>query len=326
MNSNIKYERITEERDNHIKIILDSKSDKKVVVAGPGTGKTYLFKKLLEGKKNSLTLTFVNSLVEDLSLELFGLSDVKTLHSFARSELSRIAIKDIQISPKLGDVIKEDSEILLEEQYEFERIFHEMIDNKAAIDFYKNRRQYYDYYGYTDIIYACIKCYEKNPARIPSYDQILVDEFQDFNLLEVTLIDLLTEKSPILLTGDDDQALYDFKSASTKYIRDRHGSTMPEYTPFNLPYCVRSTMVIVDSINEVIKGAKESEFLSGRIDKPYKYFENKEKDKESERYPNIGYTQIYSSRIPWFIDKMISEMAKDIKDKFSVLIISPYKK
>jgi len=72
---------------------LNSQSIKKVVVAGPDTGKTYLFKKILEGQKNTITLTFINSLVEDLSLELYGMSEVRTLHSFARSILSNIVKK-----------------------------------------------------------------------------------------------------------------------------------------------------------------------------------------------------------------------------------------
>jgi superfamily II DNA or RNA helicase len=61
-----RYARAYAERQQHIDAILASPSTKKIVVAGPGTGKTFLFKKALEGKGNTLTLTFVNSLVEDL--------------------------------------------------------------------------------------------------------------------------------------------------------------------------------------------------------------------------------------------------------------------
>lgn len=50
--------------------ILESTHSKKLVVPGPGTGKAFLFRILLPGKKRSLTLTLVNRLAEDLSLEL----------------------------------------------------------------------------------------------------------------------------------------------------------------------------------------------------------------------------------------------------------------
>lgn len=214
---------------------MTSKSDKKVVVAGPGTGKTYLFKKILEGKKNSLALTFVNSLVEDLALELYGLSEVKTLHSFGRSILATILRKKIDIYPKLSKVIKEDFKILQGGNIEFDKIFHERDDSNELLKFYESRRQYYGYYGFADVIFAAVKLFEADKSTVPAYEQVLIDEFQDFNKLEVSLIDLLAEKSPILLAGDDDQALYEFlKHASTVHIRDRHGDEMPEYASFNL--------------------------------------------------------------------------------------------
>src|SRR5260370_27576048 len=84
------YTKASAEREKHVEDILGSTSPKKVVVAGPGTGKTHLFREILKGKTNTLTLTFVNALVEDLSLELYELSDVRTLHSFARQLLTRL--------------------------------------------------------------------------------------------------------------------------------------------------------------------------------------------------------------------------------------------
>jgi superfamily II DNA or RNA helicase len=69
-----KYDKAKSERQKHVNAILSSKSDRRVAVARPGTGKTYLFKKTLAGKEKTLTLTFVNSLVEDLSLELCGVA------------------------------------------------------------------------------------------------------------------------------------------------------------------------------------------------------------------------------------------------------------
>ena len=321
-----KYIEAQNEREKYVEGIMHSNSKKKIVVAGPGTGKTYLFKKILKGKKNSLTLTFVNSLVEDLTLELYGMTEVRTLHSFSLSILKKILKKDIKISPILSKIIKEDAEILICKEIDFDNIFHNREDQNEYLEFYKKRKDYYNYYGYSDIIYAVIKCFEKDKNKIPVYDQVIIDEFQDFNKLEVSLIDLLSEKSPILLVGDDDQALYEFKSASTHFIRERHSKEMPEYVPFNLPFCARCPRVVVDATNDILNSAKKSGFLKNRIDKPFIYFSNKEKDSVSERYSKIVYTQKFDSQIPWFIEKKIGEMAKDLKCKFTVLIISPYKK
>ena len=75
-----KYEVAEAERTEYVNKILASKADKKVVVAGPGTGKTFLFKKVLNGKTKTLTLSFVNSLVDDLALELYGISCLLLIH------------------------------------------------------------------------------------------------------------------------------------------------------------------------------------------------------------------------------------------------------
>lgn len=321
-----KYSKAKNEMEKHVDAILHSQSNKKVVVAGPGTGKTHLFKKILEGKRKTLTLTFVNSLVEDLSLELCGISDVRTLHGFARFILKQIIRKDIKVSPKLSKIIKDDAKILIEQEIDFDKIFHDRDDTNEHLKFHDKRREYYDYYGYSDIIFATVKCFEKDKDKIPTYEQVVVDEFQDFNQLEVSLIDLLSEKSPVLLAGDDDQALYEFKSASTHHIRERHSGGIFGYEPFNLPYCQRSTRLVVDATNDIINAAKKSGFLNGRINKPYTYFDHEEKDMESVRYSKIGYAQIFARQIPWFIEKKIEEMAEDMKNKFSVLIISPFKK
>jgi superfamily I DNA/RNA helicase len=325
------YDQAKAERKKHVDAIVNSTSSKKIVVAGPGTGKTYLFKEVLRGKKNTLTLTFVNSLVDDLSLELCGLSEVKTLHSYAQSELnkakreSRNAIgHDIRLFQKLPGVIWEDASVIFDESVDFEHIFHNREDDNKYLEFYKKRKRYYDdYYGFSDVIFGVVKYFEKDKNKIPTYEQIVVDEFQDFNLLEVSLIDLLSEKSPILLAGDDDQALYDFKSASTVHIRNRHCDKRFEYSAFNLPFCSRCTRVIVDAANDIVSSASCSGLLAGRISKPYLYFQDKQKDEQSKLYPYLTYAQLHATQIPWLIQKQIDQIAGTVRTKFSVLIISP---
>ncbi len=80
------------------------------------------------------------------------------------------------------------------------------------------------------------------------------------------------------------------------------------------------------AINDIINASKKFGYLKNRINKLYLYFDCQEKDKVSEIFSKISYTQLYERRIPWFIEKKIGEIAELIKNKFSVLIISPYKK
>lgn len=320
------YNKAKAERQKHVAAILNSKSSKNIVVAGPGTGKTYLFKEVLAKKNNTLTLTFVNNLVEDLSLELCGLSDVKTLHGFARSILAKVTKGEIKIFPKLSTVIKEDAMLLLGEKIDFDYLFHNRDDKNKYIEFYVKRKNFYGvYYGYADVIFDLVKQFEGNVEAVPAYNQIVVDEFQDFNQLEVSLIEFLSQKSPILLAGDDDQALYDFKSANTKHIREKYSEANKDFASFTLPYCSRCTEVIVAATNDIITNAIANGYLVGRINKQYLYFRDEKKDMDSSYYNRLTYAQLYANQIPWFIEQQIGKIAEQAKNKFSVLIISPTK-
>jgi superfamily I DNA/RNA helicase len=321
-----KYAIADEESKKHTDAIVGSTSRKKVVVAGPGTGKTYLFKKIVEGKNNALTLTFVNALVEDLSLELYGMSDVKTLHSFARSELGKAKKKSVKIYPKLSALIREDAKVILKKDIDFDYLFHNRDDENENIEFYKKRKNYYDHYGYSDIIFGLVKYLEQNKGEVPTYDHVLVDEFQDFNKLEIALIDLLSEKSPVLIAGDDDQALYDdLKSASAKHIRERFSDGCKEWESFTLPHCRRCTRVIVEAVNDIVSNASKNGVAKERITKKYEYFDHREKDTESDKNNKVIYSQQFAKKIPWFIEQRLGEIANDVKGKFSVLIIAPSK-
>ncbi len=279
---------------------------------------------MLENKKNALTLTFVNALVEDLSLELFGLSEVRTLHGFARDQLVRTNDEGVSIFPKLSKVIGQDAVLLLGSEVEFDAIFHKRADSPEAIEFYRKRRVYYEHYSFSDVIYGAVLLFEKRQDAIPKYSQVVVDEFQDFNALEVSLIELLASKSPVLLAGDDDQALYEnLKSASADHIRQRYSGTTPGYESFKLPYCSRSTRVIVDATNDIVSSAMKCDCLQGRIAKHFIYFPDPKKDKESHDNPHLVHARVYAKQIPWFVQKRIKEIAGEVRDKFTVLLISP---
>ncbi len=191
--------------------------------------------------------------MDDLALELYGLSEVRTLHGFSASVLHRET--GAKIYPKLPQVIGEDAAIFLgEDDIDFDRMFCRYEDDEKYIAFYKERKDYYGkYYGFSDAIYAVAKFFEASPHKIPKYAQIVVDEFQDFNKSEVTLIELLAGASPILLVGDDDQSLYiDLKNASPDHIREKYDVTASDYEAFSLPFCSRSTRVIVEAVNDVV--------------------------------------------------------------------------
>jgi superfamily I DNA/RNA helicase len=126
-------------------------------------------------------------------------------------------------------------------------------------------------------------------ATPETYSLVLIDEYQDFNALEAGIIDVLAAYSPILIAGDDDQALYSqLRDASWEHIRLL--SKAGEYEVFMLPFCMRCPRVVVDAVNDVLVKAEELNKLEGRIEKPYKHFPPA-KDADSTKYPKIAHVE-----------------------------------
>ena len=86
-----------------IQKVLRSPSRRKLVVAGPGTGKTTLFKQLLEScdgeADDRLVLTFIDSLRNDLEAALAGLARVYTLHAYCMGLLYAKSVLRAGLTP-----------------------------------------------------------------------------------------------------------------------------------------------------------------------------------------------------------------------------------
>ncbi len=315
-------------RKNYTDAILNSTEDRKIIISGPGTGKSFLFqeickKNIEQGKNKNLTLSFINELVDDLTKDLHQLSEIKTLHSFALACIPG----DHKIFVKLGDIIEYDYKIATGKKIDFNYVFCNLIKDDDSLSFYSKRRKYYNFFSPNCSVYTVLKIFEKNEDKIPRYSQILIDEFQDFNKLESKLIDFLSRTSPILIVGDDDQSLYDFKYANPNDIRTKYESE--DYKVFPLPYCSRCTKVIISAFDNVINRAQSEGFLSNRIPKLLKYFPSEEKDCVCDKNQKIFVKRnVYNKGlVAYNIDKEI----KDIFDPRSkqlqtVLIVCPTRK
>ena len=62
MNNEI-YQKQFEDRKRYTELILQSTANNKIIIAGPGTGKSFTFKQILQTKRdNKLAITFINNL------------------------------------------------------------------------------------------------------------------------------------------------------------------------------------------------------------------------------------------------------------------------
>lgn len=310
------------ERDKKSKEILNSDSPKIVLLAGPGCGKTFTFKELLQKYKSTpdsaLAITFINTLVKDLDTELSGLAEVKTFHSLAhkilRQYVSGELTKGFEVFQGNDELIKEDFKIIADtEPPDFSDLFRNL-KTSDEIDFYFERCKYYDSSGHDDVVYRVLKKRMEGIIPAISYDVIVVDEFQDFNLLEVEFIEKVLEaKYKLLIAGDDDQAIYGFRLASASHIRDRVKKS--DYKFYTLPFCSRCTEVIVTATNQIIDTAVKKLKLSGRIPKEFICFlPNKEKDNAD--FPKIihAHCTVHTSKAPYvskYLDKILKIISQE---------------
>ncbi len=90
------------------------------------------------------------------------------------------------------------------------------------------------------------------------FDHVLVDEYQDTNRLQSSvLLALKPEGNGLTVVGDDAQSIYSFRAATVRNILDFPASFSPAADIVTLDRNYRSTQPILDAANAVISEAAE---------------------------------------------------------------------
>ena len=193
----------------------------------------------------------------DTSFVIFDTSDQKTL------------VKQIIKSQNLDDKIYSDKSIL----YEISNAKNEMLEPEQYLAKYRNdfRKEkigeIYQIYqsrlkennaiDFDDIINFTIKILLDNPDLLEYYSSkfkyVLVDEYQDTNKAQFTLVTLLASKyGNITVVGDNDQGIYSFRGADITNILNFE-KDFPGTRIIKLEQNYRCTQNILNAANEVIK-------------------------------------------------------------------------
>lgn len=230
-----------------------SQSNIKLILAGPGTGKTTRVKEIVsdvyKSAKNIQVISFTRATVNDLNESFSDDKRIRcnTLHSYALY-INHLSDHYVLDEKKEIPSIKQHSEII-------DIPFLDVCSQLKCITF-------------DEMISSCVNFLKTNQAyatdKIGRLDLLIVDEFQDFNENERDLIFLLSEYSTdVIILGDDDQSIYDFKDADPQGIIDLYHRADIEHLDHK-NYCYRCPDIIVDIGLGLISKNRI------RIDKPWK--------------------------------------------------------
>jgi len=200
---------------------------------------------------------FIDRIGFDSSFVIFDTSDQKTL------------IKQILKSKELDDKIFTEKSV----QYEISNAKNEMLEpseylSKNRGDFrkeeiadiykiYQHRLKENNAIDFDDIINFVIKILMENPDILEFYSEkfkyVLVDEYQDTNKAQFTLVTLLASKyGNITVVGDNDQGIYSFRGADISNILNFE-KDFPGTEIIKLEQNYRCTQNILNAANAVIQ-------------------------------------------------------------------------
>lgn len=106
---------------------------------------------------------------------------------------------------------------------------------------------------YDDLLVRCVQLLREHPECVSNVQAVLVDEFQDTNIIQYDLMNFFASKNRrITIVGDPDQSIYGFRSAeiqNLKRMQNRYSNTSIVLLESNY----RSSASILKSAQEVIE-------------------------------------------------------------------------
>jgi superfamily I DNA/RNA helicase len=279
-------------RDENAAAIAQHQSRRILIVAGPGTGKSHIFKQrvLFWLSRNAaakiLALSFVRKLVADLHNDIQndeGLTDAQksqcdifTLHKYARSVVEQNrGTREWPFAPYFRIIGKNWKEVLWHDallvsdqknvgDYSWDAFEKQLHDDKfeEGAEWKRLRKEYfalcqfYNAAGFGDLILRAKSALAEN-SRLNQYQLFIVDEYQDFNASEEKLLKQIAQAAEGTLTvGDDDQVLYEtLKSGKASLIRAIYAKR--EVVNAMLAFCGRCSFHITRAASHFIKQAAD---------------------------------------------------------------------
>ena len=127
--------------------------------------------------------------------------------------------------------------------------------------YYQDKLRFFNAIDFDDILFLVVKLFGQHPEIAEAYSKqfkyVMVDEYQDTNPLQFSMImGLTTTHDNLCVVGDDDQSIYSFRGADISNILNFE-KNYPTATVVKLEENYRSTTPILNLANKVIVENKE---------------------------------------------------------------------
>jgi len=224
---------------------------------------------LIGSAENMWISTFHSACVRILRKNVESLKDYKKnfviYDSKDQEALVKECLKELNLNEKnfpfraVSSEISSAKDMLMTPDKFYDRNMHDMRKRKIAdiYKLYQKKLQKNNALDFDDILYKTVELFELNPDILQYYQNkfkyIMVDEYQDTNYCQYTLIRLLAKQHKNLcVVGDDDQSIYSWRGADIGNILNFE-KDFPGAMVVKLEQNYRSTQVILDAANSVIK-------------------------------------------------------------------------
>ncbi len=247
----------------------------------------YLLEKANVSPDEIFAITFTRAAALELEDRLtkkfrdtdFSLPSVGTLHSFALKVLIKYSLQsEIKLPLRIPDDYEEDEVIFPEiaakiginkkDVLRAKKAYEDRWDNRnpdhgawVKVAFRKQFVEalsiFRDFYGFTlrgGLVHELAELLDAEPliAQELNIKYLLVDEYQDLNKCDQYVIHRLGELgAELFIVGDDNQSIYDFRSASPEGIRN-FIEDHPGASDYSLDACHRCPKIILEKAQRLI--------------------------------------------------------------------------
>ncbi len=201
-------------------------------------------------KENQHVLTTKELQIIDDEDQLRLIAEVVTLLNIDKDEIPPKRIK-----PVINDWKNKGVKL---EKYIKDAFFAEYLSDiySSIITRYEEIKKERGLLDFGDLLYVMYETMVSNRDILKKYEQrfpfVLVDEYQDTNLIQYKILKLLCGNNRNLtVVGDDDQSIYSFRGAEIRNILD-FKKDFPEAKIIHLSKNYRSTKNIIDLANHII--------------------------------------------------------------------------